>query len=326
MNKIPSRLSQKSTLLRFLGTLIAFGLLVYLLSQQGWHEIEASIREISFWRFVLAFGLMAISRVLVSIRWYVLLRASDPKVSFWQTFCITFAGLFATNFLPTTVGGDVIRLAGGIKYKIDAAICAASLIVDRLVGMAAMATAIPFAIPNLLAAPLFSVHPHFFLAFLMPLKLRELLKKVWTTGLKVINRLFVALSIWLKQPVSLLTALIVTWMHMFCLFGILYLFLTGMNEHISFWSVMGLYSLTYFVTLLPISINGYGLQEVSMTMIFSRLGGVSVASGLTTALLFRTIMMLTSLPGALTVPGMLSADAALTKSSNPQPSDDLGTP
>ncbi len=326
MNKIPSRLTQKSTLLRILGTLIAFGLLVYLLSQQGWHEIEASIREISFWRFVLAFVLMAVSRVLVSIRWYVLLRASDPKVTFWETLCITFAGLFATNFLPTTVGGDVVRLAGGIKYKIDAAICAASLIVDRLVGMAAMATALPFAIPSMLATPLFSSQVPLSLASLIPLKLRELSRKAWTTGLKVINRLFVALSIWLKQPFSLLSAFVITWMHMLCLFSILYLFLTGMNESIPFWSVMGLYSLTYFVTLLPISINGYGLQEVSMTMIFSRLGGVSVASSLTTALLFRTIMMLTSLPGALTVPGMLTSDASLAKSSKTQPSDDLGTP
>ena len=43
-----------------------------------------------------------------------------------------------------------------------------------------------------------------------------------------------------------------------------------------------------------------------MTLVFSRLGGPSLASSLTAALLFRTIMMLASLPGALFVPGLLS--------------------
>jgi hypothetical protein len=58
--------------------------------------------------------------------------------------------------------------------------------------------------------------------------------------------------------------------------------------------------------LLPFSVNGYGLQELSMTLIFSRLGGASLESGLTAALIFRTLMMIASIPGVFFVPGMLS--------------------
>jgi hypothetical protein len=79
-----------------------------------------------------------------------------------------------------------------------------------------------------------------------------------------------------------------------------------MGEDISFWLVAGLYSFVYLITLIPISINGYGLQEISMTLVFSRLGGASLASSLTAALLFLTIMMVASLPGVLFVPGLIS--------------------
>jgi uncharacterized membrane protein YbhN (UPF0104 family) len=61
------------------------------------------------------------------------------------------------------------------------------------------------------------------------------------------------------------------------------------------------------VTLIPISINGYGLQEFSMTLIFSNLGRASISEGLAAALLFRTLMVLVSLPGALFLPDILAA-------------------
>ncbi len=73
------------------------------------------------------------------------------KIPFRQSLRITFAGLFASNFLPTTIGGDVVRLAGAIQYRLDAATSTASLVVDRLVGMAGMAMMVPFSLPSLLS-------------------------------------------------------------------------------------------------------------------------------------------------------------------------------
>jgi glycosyltransferase 2 family protein len=79
-----------------------------------------------------------------------------------------------------------------------------------------------------------------------------------------------------------------------------------MGERISFWMIMGLWSATYFVTLLPISINGMGVQELAMTFFYSAIGGISQPSGLTLALLMRALQMLASLPGALFIPDILA--------------------
>lgn len=93
---------------------------------------------------------------------------------------------------------------------------------------------------------------------------------------------------------------------MLCVFFILWLLFLGLGESISLWLVGGLYSLVYFFTLIPISINGYGLQEISMTFIFYQLGGVSLASSLTAALIFRTLIVIGSLPGAFFIPGIIA--------------------
>ncbi len=291
-------------LLRLAGTALTLILLVILLSKQGWREIGQALLQISIWRFFLALGLMLLSRLAVAARWHVLLRAANPLFKFSNSLKITFAGLFASNFLPTTIGGDVIRLAGAIQLKLEPAISTASLIVDRLVGMAGLLMVVPFGLPAFFAAN----QPQG-LPWLSP-SVQHLGFMVWgrkilNTFVKLIKRFVDAILLWRQRPFVLLKALYYSWLHMLCFFGVQWILLSGMGESITPWAVAGLYSLVYFVTLLPFSINGYGLQEVSMTFVFSSFGGVSVQNSLALALLFRTIVMVASLPGAFFVPGLL---------------------
>ena len=94
---------------------------------------------------------------------------------------------------------------------------------------------------------------------------------------------------------------------MACIFAAIYLLAEGMSDHLSYWLIAGLWSLTYFVTLIPISINGYGVQELSLTFLLSRLGGLTHAESLTIAILIRILFIITSLPGALFLPSILAA-------------------
>ncbi|OGO36114.1 MAG: hypothetical protein A2W35_19270 [Chloroflexi bacterium RBG_16_57_11] len=307
----------KTFVLRAVGTLISIILLIDLLYQQGWEQIFAVIRQIPPWRLILALGLMIISRFAVAARWHVLLHSADAPgndpITFRQTLRITFAGLFASNFLPTTVGGDLVRFAGIIQVGYDAAVGAASLIADRLVGMAGMAMAVPLSFPVLLITDWtglgggFSEHTAKLEPGLAVTVLGRWARKIWSSGQRAIRRIYEALKFWLKQPRALLTALGYTWVNMLCLFGVLSLIVNSQGQAMPLWLIGGLYSLVYFVTLIPISINGYGLQEFTMTLIFSNLGRASISEGLAAALVFRTIMMLVSLPGALFVPDILAS-------------------
>ncbi len=292
--------------LRWAGSLLTLVLLVYLFSRQGWAEILAAIGDIPWWHIVLAFALTLVSRLAVAGRWFALLRVSAMDISIKQVMQLTFSGLFAANFLPTTVGGDVIRFAGAVQLKFDGAVSAASLVVDRLVGLFGMALAVPLGAQPLWAwlvtergwRDLFSGAP------MMILTVGD--KGLSQRVRRAFARLVQAFALWKDQPSALLASLGMTIIHMLCLYASIAILLGGMNDPMPLWLVAGLWSFVYLVTLLPISINGYGVQEISMTLIFSHVGGISMQSGLTIAILIRTLQMIASLPGAVFVPAILA--------------------
>jgi uncharacterized membrane protein YbhN (UPF0104 family) len=284
--------------LRWFGTILSVGLLVYLLSQQGWTVIINAASQIAWWRFILAIILVFVSRIAVVLRWHVLMSSAGTGITLRQSTHLTFAMLFASNFLPTTIGGDVVRLAGAIRLGFDRAISVASLVVDRLVGMAGMAMALVFSLPG-------------FIYYFTNSTTAESMAIPWLSSLvnkiqRFLHELIQALKIWLSNPRSLLGALSFTWVHMLCTFATVWLLLTGMGEEISFWLVMGLWSASYFVTLLPVSINGMGVQELAITYFYVAIGGISASNGLTLALLMRVLQMIASLPGAIFIPDIMA--------------------
>src|SRR5262245_31462976 len=128
----------RNFLLRLFGTLVAILLIIVLIQQEGWSEIVESLKQISPISFFLALASLLISRIFVIARWHVLLRSGGVKIPFSRTTELTLMGLFASNFLPTTIGGDVVRLTGVMQMGFDRAICLASIAADRLIGMAGM--------------------------------------------------------------------------------------------------------------------------------------------------------------------------------------------
>jgi hypothetical protein len=301
-----SRGSRKSTYLRWAGFLLAIALLIYLLSRQGWGEIFDAIRRIPPWQLGIALLLTLLSRLAVAGRWYALLAAADMEISLAQTVRLTFAGLFAANFLPTTIGGDVVRLAGAVQYKLDAAKSTASLIVDRLIGLLGMLLAVPLG-----ARPLWDwmiVQQGWRDSFGLEASLLGPISvgKLWGRIQNLFRRIGRAFALWKDQPRSLLLSLTMTWMHMLSLFSMIAVLLRGLDEPIPVLLVGGLWSFVYLITLAPISINGYGVQEIAMTLIFTNVGGISIKNSLTIALLVRTFQMLASLPGVAFVPSILA--------------------
>ena len=276
------------------GTILAIVLLVLLLEEDGWNEILAAMHKIQIVNLFWAALLFLISRFAVVGRWHVLLKSGGINIRLKDSAMLTFTGLFASNFLPTTIGGDVLRLAGAMRMGYDRAVCLASIAADRLIGMLGMFMAAPIGLfysgdvlrsnPSSLSFLTFFRRPAAFL-----------------------KRTISTFSIWLRKPGSLLLSLAFTWIHMLCWFGAIYLFLNDLGSHVSFWMIAGLWSLTYFITQIPISINGYGLQELSFTFLFSHVAGVSPAVSLTVSVLIRAYTILASLPGALYLPSALAA-------------------
>lgn len=278
------------------GTLLAVVLLVVLLRDGGWGEIADAFREIKTADLLWVALLFLISRFATVGRWHVLLRSGGVDIPLKDSTSLTFTGLFASNFLPTTIGGDVVRLAGAMQMGFDRAVCLASIAADRLIGMAGMTMVLPVGVFH--SWSLLETLPASFSAV------------AWLQRpLAFLKRTFSVFSLWLRKPGALLASLAFTWIHMLCLFGSIYIFSNDLGSRVSFWMIAGLWSLTYFITLIPISVNGYGLQELSFTFFMTNVAGWTPAVSLSVAVLIRAFSILASLPGALFLPSILAVMA-----------------
>jgi len=285
----------RNLLLRLLGTLVATVLIVLLIQQEGWSEIVGALKQISPFSFLLALASLLISRIFVIARWHVLLQSGGVKIPFSRTTELTLMGLFASNFLPTTIGGDVVRLTGVMQMGFDRAICLASIAADRIIGLAGMALVVPFGL-----IPAWNSLGQ---ATQNSLTLMASLER----PTRFVRRTLETFSTWLHQPRALIASLLCTFGNMLFIFVAVYILIEGLGNHVSFWLIAGLWSLAYFVTLIPISINGYGVQELSLTFLFLHVGGLSAATSLSMAVLIRIVFMFASLPGAVFLPSILLA-------------------
>ena len=285
----------RQRILQLAGTILAVVLLVVLVRENGWEEILAAFRNVKPSSLLWAALLFLISRTSMALRWHVLLRSGGIDMHLKDSISLTYTGLFASNFLPSTIGGDVVKLAGAMQMGYDRAVCLASIAADRLIGMAGMIMVLPIGL----------THSWSLLETTTPASLSA---AVWSNRLiAFLKRTFSVFKVWLRKPASLLGSLAFTWLHMLCLFGSIYIFVDDLGSHTSFWLIAGLWSITYFITLLPISVNGFGVQELAFTFFMSNVAGLTPSVSLSVAVLIRGYFMFSSLPGALFLPSVLSS-------------------
>jgi uncharacterized membrane protein YbhN (UPF0104 family) len=96
----------------------------------------------------------------------------------------------------------------------------------------------------------------------------------------------------------LILAFCTSWLSIFVVFIAIWLVARGLGIPVALYQVMGVTGITYLLTLLPISVNGYGVREVAITTLYLPLGA-SLEQAATLALITRFLSMLETLPGAL---------------------------
>jgi uncharacterized protein (TIRG00374 family) len=94
--------------------------------------------------FFVAIGtlLTLLSLLLNSARWVVVSSAIGAPLTIHEAGALTLVGHFASQFLPTSVGGDVVRVWGAWRTGIALPRATMSVLLERLVGMSALVSLI----------------------------------------------------------------------------------------------------------------------------------------------------------------------------------------
>jgi uncharacterized protein (TIRG00374 family) len=83
--------------------------------------------------------LVAVDRIVMILRWVLLLRASNVPVTARRAAKIFLVSSFVGSFLPAGVGGDAARAWGLTRATSEGSEALASVLVDRLLGILSLA-------------------------------------------------------------------------------------------------------------------------------------------------------------------------------------------
>ena len=307
MNQVnrKKRFPSRGRLLRWAGTLLSSALFVWLIARQDWARTWDRLAQSPVWILPLVFALYFLGQVLNSLRWANLLRAQELKVPFVEVLKMVLTGAFASNFLPTTIGGDTVRVISLLRFNASWGVSVASVVMDRFLNVLAMFTILPFSFL------VFGDPAEFFqkIRGLQPvgpalagIGLANGLGGKWTAKFsRWIGRIRQIMAAWVQHPRVLLGSFALSWASSFVIFIAIWILARGLGMPVSLYQVMGVMALSYSINLLPISINGYGVREIALTTLYVHVGA-TLEQASTLAVVTRFILLLEALPGALWLP------------------------
>ena len=298
------RLPSKGKLVRWAGTLVSTALFVWLIARQDWARIWDHLANTPIWLLPLVFLLYFMGQVLNSLRWANLLRAQGLKVPFVEVLKMVLTGAFASNFLPSTIGGDTVRIVSLLRFNASWGVSVASVMMDRLLNVVAMFTILPFSFlvfgdPAILFERIRGFEAEPLLAGIGVANTR--VEKYVAKVNRWIGRIWEILRAWVQHPRVLLGSFALSWSSSFIIFIAIWILARGLEMQVSLYQVMGVMALSYAVNLLPISINGYGVREIALTTLYMHIGA-SLEQASTLAVVTRFVLLIEALPGALWLP------------------------
>jgi uncharacterized protein (TIRG00374 family) len=125
------------TAFRWIAALAVFAVLFHFLPIAQLRTALASVRPI---RFVIILIIYLCAHAIGIVKWRMVVNAAGSQLNFSTSAQCYLGGLFGTLFLPSIIGGDVVRMAVGLRRSPRPAAVLTGNAVDRFMDVAAQAT------------------------------------------------------------------------------------------------------------------------------------------------------------------------------------------
>jgi uncharacterized membrane protein YbhN (UPF0104 family) len=294
---------------------VSIVLLVVLFSRIDAGQLWSTARLASGPWLLVALLVYALNVVAGAWRWHVLLAAQQVHLSRRSLLGSMMVGNFFGNFLPSNIGGDVVRIGDTARPAGSKTLAATVILVDRGLGLMALvliaaigATAAgwthPSAVPiwprwlwaGFLAGAAASAPmvfaPDGFGRLLQPL---TVFHPEWVGDR--ISKLTGALARFREQPGALAA----------CFFGAVfvqgamvvfyYAVAYALHLHVGLSDLSVIVPVSFVVQMLPVSVNGFGVREATFSFYFARIGQ-PIESAVLMSLVAQALVMFFSLTGA----------------------------
>jgi uncharacterized protein (TIRG00374 family) len=305
----------RQTLIWVVKILVSGGLLYLLLGRVDLARLWQTARTASVAWLAGALLLYLINMVIASWRWWLLARAQHLAVAFRSLLASYLVATFFNNFLPSNIGGDVIRIRDTARAAGSKTLATTIVLVDRGIGLmglifvaalgstfaARMSDKIGPVGPGILWAVLVAAFAVGAPAVLMPRAVAALLRPLralhqeWFE--ERITRLTTALAKFRDAPQALgacfAGAILVQ--------GILVFFYAvialSLHLHVPLAHLAIVVPISFIVQMLPVSVNGFGVREATFGFYLTRLG-LPLEAALALSFIGAVLVMLFSTSGA----------------------------
>lgn len=127
------------TLVKILVSLAGLGFIVILFKDR-WREVVEVLRRFHPGFFVLALGFFFTGFILITLRFRQLLMVQSVRISLPELFYLNTIGHFFSLFLPSAIGGDVVKAYYTCRRSGKKVASFTSIFLDRFVGSLAIMT------------------------------------------------------------------------------------------------------------------------------------------------------------------------------------------
>jgi glycosyltransferase 2 family protein len=288
---------------------VTLALLGIVAAQIDWSRMAARIRGGHPLDFLAAVALVVIALIIGAYRWWLLLRRANVPLGASSVARAYSVGIFSNTFLPTAVGGDVTRALLVVRRGPLLTNVAITIVVERvasiigLVGMAWIAFAfqsatVPKGAQIFLAWVTAVVVVASLLGFVAVTRGSRLARAMTPRRFMATARQSRSLLLrYANDPPLLVVLLVLSLLFQALVSMQLVMLARAIDVHLAFSTAAVVLALVTVVTLIPISIGGFGVREGSYVVL---LGGVSIAATEATLISLLTVatLFIASLPGA----------------------------
>ena len=312
---------QKRRLFKFARILITLLLIAWvvgkadLIQSQGRTELWNHFAGMR-WPFLAAsLGIGILLNLSSAFKWQMLLRSQNLAVGLWRLFAYYIIGQFYNLILPTSMGGDVVRMHTLARYCADGYAAVASVFVERFTGMvtlvvlAALAVAVnlktfnlPLVTLSLLGVTLLIVGIGWMVLDPRPFKLFHRIffgrGHLFRGLIRKIEQFQVAVAAYGNAPGALGIAFLNSLIFYFLAITNVWVTALAFSGEVQFQHMLMATPVIMLIMNLPVSIGGLGLMEFAYVYTFELMGYGSTL-GLSTVFFMRFKTLLDGLLGGV---------------------------
>jgi hypothetical protein len=294
---------------------VSAALLALLFSRVDVGRLWADARQASLAWIVVALGAYAVTVVASVWRWWLLLEAQDVSMPFHSLFASMSVALFFNNFLPSNIGGDLVRVTDTARVTRSKTLAATVVLADRTMGLMGLVLVAAIGVTLVTSAgrtPLPVWPSWLWAAFTAGMLVGGLM--LWSPGGVgwLLRPLTMLHPEWVASRIGSITATLQRFRsHMgavvTCFGGAVFVQLMtvafgwavahALGIPISAFDLAVVIPLAGVAQMIPISLNGFGVREAMYMLYFVRIG-LPRESAMLLSLTSTALVMLYSLTGA----------------------------